>query len=179
MDECVHLHEEWANLLFCPVDFGVIDAQHVESALKFFLDKGSDIECRSGDNLIPLLFATCSTWPSSLPCLSFFLEHGANILAVDHEGRGALHLMASTVDEICDHWYERHGRRSSCDPDLCYCSFEDVENKFVKLLQAGCNPLALDDEGRPPSWYINSKEEGWLIWVSALEKTGWPTELFV
>lgn len=66
------------------------------------LEIGCDIELKNCEGMTSLLYAACSKRSASEPCLQFFMQNGANILAVDDDAMGPLHLVALLLDELCD-----------------------------------------------------------------------------
>jgi hypothetical protein len=62
-----------------------------EEALKYLLQIGYDMEQRAESGETLLLHAVTTMRPANIECLKFLIEKGANIHAIDAEGRGALH----------------------------------------------------------------------------------------
>lgn len=94
----------------------------------------------------------------SAQIISLLLQAGADPLARDHKGQGALHYILVTVS-ACN--------RAHIKPAL----YEATKSTLVQLLLAGCNPN-LGDEGdyTPSDRALTST--AWMLWCEALLSAG-------
>lgn len=167
---CLQHPQDDANLLFIAADSRLEDIMHLEDILALLIDIASDLEIRDSDELTTLLYAAKSDWPGSLPCLNFLVHHDADVFAVDKRGCGALHILISSLEELYEHW-SHMGKKGGCCDEQSMISPAFVEDKLVVLLDAGCDPVALDYMGRTPAEYLGGDERGWTIWLSALTRS--------
>lgn len=79
-----------ANALFKTFD-DICRPPGREEALKYLLQIGYDMEQRAESGETLLLHAVTAMRPANIERLKFLIEKGANIHAIDAEGRGALH----------------------------------------------------------------------------------------
>lgn len=124
----------------------------------FLVGHGANPECKDRWGETALLKSAKSTSNCSPNWTRGFLQCGANLSAVDHKGRGLLHLSL------------RYGRGSY--PSLfpgCSISWVEIRAKLVELLKAGCQVRAVDNRGRSPTDFarvLNLKN----VWLSALKE---------
>ena len=89
-------------------------------AAALLLDRGADIEARSGNGMTPLHCA--ALWKGNEPVAQLLLERGADINARDDQGRTPLHVAIernsglSIIKKLLDNWADIHARGSSEKP---------------------------------------------------------------
>ena len=140
------------------------DAGSVRRTFKFFLSLGMNIEGKdpeSGRTPILSIAMMSSSWCEECSVgaqwLQVFLEHGADVTAVDHDGRGPLHLSMAQHRRSQPIYFDRD----------CLGKFQ----KVVLLLRAGCSVDAVDVYGKTPG--DMAREHMWEDgWTYALAETG-------
>lgn len=97
--------------------------------LVFLLNIGYDLEQQSSVGLTALLFAATRHEHHTIKCLRLFIERGANLHAIDFEGRGVLHCAlaaphiyvdwSSTLDPLWMDWMDSRDSMDSMDKSNC------------------------------------------------------------
>ena len=126
---------------------------------KFLINQGADIECRDSyrDETALLVVAEVDTF-QSLEMMPVLLRLDADYSAVDYKGRGPLHLSLKPSRLFFLSAYHLHHR-------------QDMKEKLVHLLQAGCSVHAIDHYGRTPADV--ARKWGWTkAWEAALQAVG-------
>ena len=128
--------------------------------LKFFIDRGADIEFRDSYDMTALLLTAEVDSVLSLRVMRELLWLNADYSAVDYEGRGPLHLtlklsqiyIVDVEDQGLDFW-------------------QAIKGKLVHLLQAGCSVHAVDSYGRTPT-DVARRWRRTKTWQAALREVG-------
>lgn len=90
INETLPYNPSLPNALF-KIFIDVPYATRREEALKYLLKIGYDMEQRAEDGETLLLHGVTALSPENIKCLKILMEKGANIHAIDAEGRSALH----------------------------------------------------------------------------------------
>ena len=148
-----------ANFLFIPSMYGAYGSpEHLEAMLQYWLELGLDVNSRAVLGMTPLIYAAGRFTGRLSTYMSLLIQHGANVHAVDADGRTALHLV---LHMLCLH------HSSSPDQETP----REAEAQLVVLLEAGCDPNARCRLGKTPSQYVSRGGKAWETWVAALDGT--------
>lgn len=135
----------------------------VEEALQYWLALGFNLEHRDAKGNTSLLHAACTSnlkrnW--GFKYFRLLIKYGADVHAVNDQGLGPLHLTLKSA-------FHRHRYHSK----PAWGSWPNgVEEKLVALLEAGCDPNAMDHLGKTPSQYAEHNVNLLAVWTSALDK---------
>lgn len=170
VDECVHYDYQAGNLLFLPRKCVSAESLHLHECvqvIQFLLEIGSDVEHQNMLGHTPLLDAAHVATGYLSEYSNALILMGASISATDPEGCNVLHLTVQVLE-----------RRSWCAQNICRSLLGprppgDIQHRLVNLLEAGCDPRAVDDNGLTPSCYICKSPISWVVWARALLEAGW------
>jgi cytohesin len=125
---------------------GAADRGQVE-VLSSLLDAGLDIDTRDAQGRTPLMTAVAQYFSGDAP--EFLVNRGADLTAVDSDGRGVLeHAFVgdqSTWDLLIEAGVPVPAKPSVLVRAVAVCDEEIVE----QLLEQGVDPNTRDQEGRP------------------------------
>ena len=122
---------------------------------KFLISQGADIEYRDTfreETALLVLAEVDDVITSTI--MPVLLRLDADCSAVDYKGRGPLHLTL------------KPSRYLGCE-----LKFQEIKDKLVHLLQAGCLIHAVDNYGRTPT-YVARKWRRTKAWEAALQEVG-------
>lgn len=164
IEDCVHLDNEFGNLLHIPCLCSPIDLYILEEVTAYMLRIGSNIEFRNDEGLTPLLKAARTSMFNTSPYLHILIHNGANVFAIDDAGHGALHLVILGLNDIYkeEPWADHDKKRNEI--------LTEARGKLVKLMVSGCK-AHVDQSGRTLSRYIYEREI-WDIWKAVLQEAG-------
>ncbi|OCL15443.1 ankyrin [Glonium stellatum] len=145
-----------------PIHQAVAAGKDYSSSLLLMVQSGGDIEERNFGGNTPLLYALYQAQrQDALSNVQALLNAGADPLAINYRGHGALSMFLS--------------RLSACnDYTMDSIHVKALVNIIVRLLGAGCDP-SLSSFGFTPSNYALAPV-AWVIWCKALECVGFDVE---
>jgi hypothetical protein len=142
------LGRAWRNELYIPQY--IVGIPIIRAALQYWMSLYYDIEERDMSGRTFLLRA-CTSSDSDYSMyrrVTAYIEIGASVHSTDlYEDCGPIHMfMSSTGSEA---YYD--------------FTVEEVEEILILLLEAGCNPHALDSSGKSPLDSYEHPEDGWYL----------------
>jgi hypothetical protein len=164
MDQSVYWGPSETNLLFMPGYVGVdIESNHMEQILEYWLRSGVDMECRSDKGITPLLNASVTFGLGTTNTLLLLIKYGADVRAVNDQGQGALHLVLITLNLLSHSTYE--------DSKHWHQYESEGATRLIALLDAGCDPNAIDGDGLTPLQRVQDNRLVSAFWMTVWQDT--------